>query len=284
MEKRRFGRTEHQSTIAIFGTAAFYEISQAEADKAMEKVIAAGVNHIDVAPGYGQAEERLGPWMPQIRERFFLGCKTMERQKEEAAVELRSSLEILRVDKFDLFQLHAITSMAELDQVTAPSGALEAVIEARSEGLTDYIGITGHGNDAPAVFLEALDRFDFDTVLFPINFVQYANPDYRQNSEELLRQCREKEVGVMIIKAIAKLPWGERERTYNTWYEPFDDPQHIQQGVNFALSQDVTGLCTSADVTILPMFLDACERFEPMEAAHQEGLIATASDYETIFE
>jgi len=256
----------------------------AEADKAMEKVIASGVNHIDVAPGYGQAEERLGPWMPQIRERFFLGCKTMERQKEEAAVELRRSLEILRVDKFDLFQLHAITSMEELDQVTAPNGALEAVIEARSEGLTDYIGITGHGNDAPTVFLEALDRYDFDTVLFPINFVQYANPDYRQNSEELLRQSLEKDVGVMIIKTIAKLPWGERERTYNTWYEPFDDPQHIQQCVNFALSQDVTGLCTSADVTILPMFLDACERFELMEAAHQEGLIATASDYETIFE
>lgn len=284
MEKRRFGRTDHQSTIAIFGTAAFYEISQVEADKAMEKVIAAGVNHIDVAPGYGQAEERMGPWMPQIRDRFFLGCKTMERQKEEAAVELRRSLEILRVDKFDLFQLHAITSMAELDQVTAPGGALEAVIEARSEGLTDYIGITGHGNDAPAVFLEALHRYDFDTVLFPINFVQYANPDYRQNSEELLRQCREKDIGIMIIKTIAKIPWGERERTYNTWYEPFDDPQHIQQCVNFALSQDVTGLCTSADVTILPMFLDACERFEPMEAAHQEGLIATASDYETIFE
>ena len=284
MEKRRFGRTDHQSTIAIFGAAAFYEISQAVADKAMEKVIASGINHIDVAPGYGQAEERLAPWIPQIRERFFLGCKTMERQKEEAAVELRRSLEILRVDKFDLFQLHAITSMEELDQVTAPNGALEAVIEARSEGLTDYIGITGHGNDAPAVFLEALDRYDFDTVLFPINFVQYTNPDYRQNSEELLRQSREKDVGVMIIKTIAKLPWGERERTYNTWYEPFDDPQHIQQCVNFALSQDVTGLCTSADVTILPMFLDACERFELMEAAHQEGLIETASDYETIFE
>ena len=284
MEKRRFGRTDHQSTIAIFGAAAFYEISQAVADKAMEKVIASGINHIDVAPGYGQAEERLAPWIPQIRERFFLGCKTMERQKEEAAVELRRSLEILRVDKFDLFQLHAITSMEELDQVTAPNGALEAVIEARSEGLTDYIGITGHGNNAPAVFLEALDRYDFDTVLFPINFVQYTNPDYRQNSEELLRQSREKDVGVMIIKTIAKLPWGERERTYNTWYEPFDDPQHIQQCVNFALSQDVTGLCTSADVTILPMFLDACERFELMEAAHQEGLIETASDYETIFE
>jgi aryl-alcohol dehydrogenase-like predicted oxidoreductase len=284
MEKRRFGRTDYHSTVAIFGTAAFYEISQVEADKAMEKVIAAGVNHIDVAPGYGQAEERMGPWIPQIRERFFLGCKTMERQKEEAAAELRRSLKILRVDKFDLFQLHAITSMDELDQATTPGGALEAVIEARSEGLTDYIGITGHGNDAPAVFLEALDRFDFDTVLFPINFVQFANPEYRQNAEELLRQCREKDIGVMIIKAIAKLPWGERERTYNTWYEPFDEPNQIQQGVNFALSQDVTGLCTSADATILPMFLDACEQFEPMDAIQQEGLIAAAGDYETIFD
>ena len=284
MEKRRFGRTDHMSTVAIFGTAAFYEISQAEADKTVEKVIAAGVNHIDVAPGYGQAEKRMGPWMPQIRERFFLGCKTMERQKEGAAAELRRSLKILKVDKFDLFQLHAITSMAELDQVTATGGALESVIEARSEGLTDYIGITGHGNDAPEVFLEALHRYDFDTVLFPINFVQYANPEYRQNAGELLRQCREKDVGVMIIKAIAKLPWGDKERTYDTWYEPFDDPAEIQNGVNFALSQDVTGLCTSADVTILPIFLDACERFEPLDAAQQEGLIATASAYETIFE
>ena len=284
MEQRRFGRTDHMSTVAIFGTAAFYEISQAEADKTVEKVIAAGVNHIDVAPGYGQAEKRMGPWMPQIRERFFLGCKTMERQKEGAAAELRRSLKILQVDKFDLFQLHAITSMAELDQVTATGGALESVIEARSEGLTDYIGITGHGNDAPEVFLEALHRYDFDTVLFPINFVQYANPEYRQNAGELLRQCREKDVGVMIIKAIAKLPWGDKERTYDTWYEPFDDPAEIQNGVNFALSQDVTGLCTSADVTILPIFLDACERFEPLDAAQQEGLIATASAYETIFE
>jgi len=208
----------------------------------------------------------------------------MERQKEDAAAELRHSLEILQVDMFDLFQLHAITSMAALDQVTAPGGALNGVIEARSEGLTDYIGITGHGNYVPTVFLEALDRFDFDMVLYPINFVQYANPEYRRHAEELLRQCREKDVGVMIIKAIVKLPWGERERTYNTWYDSFDDPQNIQQGVDFALSQDVTGLCTSADVTILPMFLHDCERYKPMDAMQQEALIAAASDYETIFE
>lgn len=272
------------STVAIFGAAALGQISQAEADKAMEQVIAAGVNHIDVAPSYGQAEERLGPWMPRIREQFFLGCKTMERNKEDAAAELRRSLERLRVDKFDLFQLHAVTSMEELDKATGPGGALEAVIDARSEGLTDYIGITGHGHDVPAVFLEALNRFDFDTVLFPINFVEYTDPDYVRNAEEQLRQCLAQDVGVMIIKPIAKRPWGERRKTYTTWYEPFDDPSHIQQGVDFALSQDVTGLCTSGDVTILPVFLEACEKFTPMDANQQKALIATAGAYETIFE
>jgi len=153
MERRRFRRTDHQSTRAIFGAAAFYEISKAEADKAIEKVIAAGVNHIDMAPGYGQAEERLGPWMPLIHECFTLGCKTMKRQKADATAELRRSLEMLRVDKFDLFQLHAITSVEEMDQVTKSGSAIDTVIEARAEGLTESIGITVYGNHAPAVFL-----------------------------------------------------------------------------------------------------------------------------------
>lgn len=284
MEKRRFGRTGHKSTVAIFGLAAFWEITQAEADAVMEQVIAAGVNHIDVAPSYGQAEERVGPWLARERNRFFLGCKTMERTREGAAAELRRSLERLQVDVFDLYQIHAITSMEELDQATGPGGALKAILDAREEGLTRFIGITSHGLDAPAVFLEALRRFDFDSVLFPLNFVEYANPDYRRNAEELLRQCHDRDVGVMIIKAVAKGPWGDRPKIYNTWYEPFDDAAHIQQAVNFALSQDVTGLCTVGDVTLLPLFLEACEHFAPMSAAQQETLIATADSYASIFE
>lgn len=284
MEKRRFGRTGHMSTVAIFGSAAFWEIAQAEADAVMEQVIAAGVNHIDVAPSYGQAEERVGPWLARERDRFFLGCKTMERTREGAAAELRRSLERLRVDAFDLYQIHAVTSMEELDQATGPGGALEEILEAQEEGLTRFIGITGHGLDAPAVFLEALRRFDFDSVLFPLNFVEYANPTYRRNAEELLRQCHDRDVGVMIIKAIAKQPWGDRPKRYNTWYEPFDDARHIRQAVNFALSQDVTGLCTAGDVTLLPLFLEACEHFTPMSAAQQEALIATADRYASIFE
>ena len=283
MEKRRFGRTEHMSTVAIFGAAAFYKVTPAEADVAMERVIAAGVNHIDVAPSYGLAEERVGPWMARERDRFFLGCKTQERDKQDAADELRRSLERLQVSAFDLYQLHAVTSIEELDQVTGTGGALEAVIEARQEGLTRFIGITGHGVDSPAVFLEALRRFDFDTVLFPLNFVQFANPTFRQNTQELLSQCRARDVGVMIIKAIAKGPWGDRPKTHSTWYEPFDDADTIQQAVNLALSQDVTGLCTAGDITILPLFLRACDYFVPMDAEQQEVLIASAYQYEPLF-
>lgn len=271
------------STVAIFGAAAFYETTPADVDSAMEQVIAAGVNHIDVAPGYGMAEALMGPWIERERDRFFLGCKTQERSKAAAAAELRRSLELLRIDRFDLFQLHAVTTMEELDQVMAPGGALEAILEAREEGLTKYIGITGHGVDVPAVFLEALRRFDFDTVLFPINFIQYANPVYRNNAEELLRQCAQRDVGTMIIKALAKAPWGDKPKIYNSWYEPFDEPAMIQQAINFALSHDVTGLCTVADTRILPLFLEACENFSPLNPAEQEDLIASAGDYEALF-
>src|SRR4030095_14762319 len=213
METRRFGRTGHMSTVAIFGAAAFSEISQENADKVMEIVIEAGVNHIDVAPSYGEAEVRIGPWMPRERSRFFLGCKTMERTKEGAWNEMQGSLKRLQTETFDLYQCHAITTMEELDAVTMKGGALEAFVRARQEGLTKYLGITGHGVDAPQIYLEALRRFDFDSVLFPLNFVQMANPEYRKYTEELIATCKAKDVGTMIIKSITKAPWGERTHT-----------------------------------------------------------------------
>lgn len=271
------------STLAIFGAAAFYQTTQAEADEAMRQVMAAGVNHIDVAPSYGLAEERLGPWLARERDRFFLGCKTQERTREAAQAELRRSLERLQVDAFDLYQLHAVTTMEELDQVTRPGGALEAILDARDKGLTRFIGITGHGVQAPAVFLEALDRFDFDSVLFALNFVQYADPAFRHRAEQLLCQCHARDVGVMIIKAIARGPWGDRPKVYNTWYQPFEDADQIQAGVRFALSQDVTGLCTAAELSLLPLFLEACQRFRPMDTAEQAALIASAAEYEPLF-
>jgi aryl-alcohol dehydrogenase-like predicted oxidoreductase len=273
MEQRTLGRTGHNSTVAIFGGAAFWKISQAEADKVMEAVIAAGINHIDVAPSYGEAEIRIGPWMKTERGRFFVGCKTGERTAAGAAAEMRRSLERLNMPSFDLYQIHAVTTMAELDAVTGKGGALEAIVKAREEGLTKFIGITGHGVDAPAIYLEALRRFDFDTVMFPLNYVQYANPTFRQNAEALLRVCQERKVGTLIIKSVTKSPWGEREHTHTTWYEPFADRAEIQRAVNFALSQPVTGLCTAGDTSVLPLILEACAAYTQMGKAEQEALI-----------
>jgi aryl-alcohol dehydrogenase-like predicted oxidoreductase len=271
------------STVAIFGAAAFWEISQEDADKVMEQIIQAGVNHIDVAPGYRQAEMRIGPWMPRERKRFFLGCKTQERTREGAWKEMQTSLQRLQTDSFDLYQFHAVTTMEELDAITSRGGALEAFVQARDEGLTRFIGITGHGVNAPQIYLEALRRFDFDSILFPLNFVQMRNPEYRRHAEELIATCKAKDVGTMVIKTITKAPWGERPHTATTWYEPFERMDEIQKGVNFALSYDVTGLCTVGDIRILPMVLQACENFTRLDQDEIEALIRSGDQYEPLF-
>ena len=283
METRRFGRTGHNSTIAIFGAAAFWEISQADADQVMEQVIEAGINHIDIAPSYGQAEQRVGPWMLRERQRFFLGCKTMERTKQGAWDEMQRSLKLLQTEAFDLYQCHAITTMAELDAVTMKGGALEAFADARKRGLINFIGITGHGAQAPQIYLEALRRFDFDSILFPLNFVQFANPEYRKAADELIATCKAKDVGTMVIKTITKAPWGERTHTATTWYEPFSQAEEIQRAINFALSYEVTGLCTPGDTSILPLVLNACKNFTFMNTAQREEMIQSANQYEPLF-
>lgn len=283
METRRFGRTAHMSTVAVFGAAAFWEITQEDADKVIESVIAAGINHIDVAPSYGQAEIRIGPWMPRARGRFFLGCKTMERTKAGAWKEMQESLERLQTEAFDLYQCHAITTMEELDAVTMKGGALEAFVEARRAGLTKFIGITGHGADAPKIYLEALRRFDFDSVMFPLNFIQMASPEFRKHAEELIATCKAKDVGLLIIKSVTKAPWGERQHTATTWYEPFDKSEEIQRAVNFVLSQDVTGLCTAGDTRVLPLVIQACENFSRLSKDEVEEMIKSGGQFEPLF-
>jgi len=283
LQTRRVGRSENMSTVAIFGAAAFWEISQEQADRMMEIVIDAGINHIDVAPSYGQAEQRLGPWMQRERERFFVGCKTMERTRAGAWNELHESLNRLHCDSFDLYQLHAITSFDELEAVTANGGALEALVEAKRDGLIRHIGITGHGVEAPAIYLEALRRFDFDSVTFPLNFVQAGNAKYYQDARELIRQCRAKDVGLMVIKSIAQGPWGEKEKTHTTWYEPFSRMDEIQKAINFVLSHDVTGICTAGDIHVLPLVIKACEQAVPLSLEEQEKLIKSGRAYQHLF-
>jgi aryl-alcohol dehydrogenase-like predicted oxidoreductase len=274
MQQRRLGRTGHMSSVIIFGTAAFWEIDQESANEALDLGLSYGVNHIDVAPQYGQAQERLGPWLESRRDQFFLGCKTQERERDAAWADLQNSLRVLRTDKLDLYQLHAVTSFAELDAAMGPGGAMETLLEAREQGLTRWLGITGHGLQSPAVFLAALERFDFDTVMFPIHPRLYADADYRRDAERLLKRCVEKDVGVQIIKAVTKGPWGDQHKQYNTWYEPYDTPERITQGVRFALSLDgVAGIPSAGDVRLLPPVLEAGKHFTPMTPEEQAAAI-----------
>ncbi|HNT06327.1 MAG TPA: aldo/keto reductase [Anaerolineae bacterium] len=196
---------------------------------------------------------------------------------------LHRSLERLRVDRFDLYQLHAVTTTEELDQCFALNGSMEAVLQAREEGLTRYVGITSHGLHAPAVQLAALQRYDFDSLLFPLNLKLWADEAYREDVTALLQVAAERDIGTMVIKAFTRGPWGHRQPGYHTWYEPFDDEEHVTQALRFALSQPVTGIISAGDARLVATILDAAERFEPMDAAEQAEWLATAGQYESLF-
>ncbi len=287
METRPLGRTGHHSSVVMMGTAAFWRTEPATAHAALDLAIANGVNHIDVAPQYGNAEDQTGSWLKStgLRDRLFLGCKTLERTREGAAAELNRSLVKLNTDHFDLYQFHAVTDWQALDAIFAPGGALEAFVAAREAGKVRHLGITGHGLLAPTLFIEALRRFDLDTVMFPINPRHYALPDYRAEAEKLLALCQERGVGVMVIKALAKGPWGEKEKTHACWYEPYTDAENVTNGVRFALSQPgVTGLASTGDVTLLPLIFQAAHAFAPLSPAEQEAMIAHYAHDGMIFE
>ena len=283
MEQRRLGRTGHTSSVVAFGAAGIGRVDQETADKAIQTALDYGVNHIDVAPSYGEAELRIGPWMPKIRDRVFLGCKTNIRDAAGSWDECQRSLERLQTDRFDLYQLHSVGKLDQLDEVTKKGGALETLVKAKEQGLTTYLGITGHTHDAPATHLEALRRFDFDTVMLPMNFVLWSIPQYRRDFEALLEECARRDVGIHVIKTLAKAPWGEREKTYACWYEPFDGQGDIDQAVAFNLSLPIHTMCSTGDVTILPRMLAAAERVKPLQPPAREALLATANRYESPF-
>jgi len=280
MEKRRLGKTEHMSSIITFGSAALWEVSQAEADAAIELAIEHGVNHFDVSPNYGEAEMRLGPWMQKHHKEVFLACKTSERGKTGAWESIKRSLEVLKTDYFDLFQFHAVSDLETLSVVLGPMGALEAVLEAKEQGLVRNIGITGH---RPFVLIEALNRFDFDTILFPVNRVLAAHRNDFTDFFPLLEIAQQKDVGTIGIKAVTKRPWEAAMRMYRTWYEPFDEQEEIDKSLWYALSQGITTAAMPADLRLWPLVIDAAERFRALDAREQEEVISEVKQYKPIF-
>ncbi|MGH2365978.1 MAG: aldo/keto reductase [Chloroflexota bacterium] len=284
LEQRRLGRTGHMSSVVTFGAAALGRVDQATADAAVELALEAGVNQFDVAPSYGDAELRLGPWMGRIRNDIFLNCKTNKRTRAEAAEELHRSLDRLRTDHLDLYQLHSVGKRADMEACLGTGGALEALVEAREQGLTRYLGITGHTHDAPSTMAEALRRFDFDTVMFPLNFVLWSLPDFRRDAQGLLDLCAERDMGVHIIKTAARGPWGDQPQNHSTWYQPFDDQAHVNRAVAFNLSRPgITTLCSSGDVDILRLFIRAAEQATPLSPAAEQDILAQAGSYSTPF-
>ena len=280
MEKRRLGKTEHMSSVLTFGGAALFKVSQAEADATIEMAVEHGVNHFDVAPGYGQAEMHLGPWMEKHHKEVFLACKTTERSKTKAWESIKRSLETLRVDYFDLYQFHGVNDLEALNVVLGPGGALEAVLEAKEQGLVRHIGITGH---RPFVHVEALSRFDFETVLFPLNRVLAAHRNDYTDFTLLLEIVQQKDVGTIAIKAVAKRPWEASMRMYRTWYEPFDEQAEIDKSLWYTLSQGITTAAMPADARLWPLIIDAAERFRMLDEHEQEEAVSEVRRYKSIF-
>lgn len=258
-----FGRTGHLSSRAIFGAAALWNVSQARADAALELLLAYGVNHIDTAASYGESEARIGPWMKRHRQDFFLATKVEERTYRPAWESIRRSLQRLQVEQVDLLQIHNVGDPQVWETVMGPGGALQAVLEAQQQGLTRFIGITGHGTLIARLHLQALERVDFDSVLLPYNYAMMQNPQYAADFEALMAVCQARNVAVQTIKSITRRPWGPRPQTRTTWYEPLEDQADIDAAVAYVLSRPYLFLNTVGDLDLLPRVLDAVARFRP---------------------
>ena len=262
IEKFPFGRTGHNSTRTLFGAAAFWGTPQEEANKTLDLLLEYGVNHIDTAASYGDAELRLGPWLKNYRNQFFLATKTEKRTYQAAKEELHRSLDLLKTDHVDLWQMHILVEPDEWETAMGPGGALEAFIEAREQGLTRFLGVTGHGTTVAQMHLKSLERFDFDSVLLPYNPTMMQNPQYAADFEKLVAVCQEKNVAIQTIKALSKGPWGDKPKTHTTWYEPFSTQAEIDLAVQWVLSRPGVFLNTVGDTTLLPMVLDAATRVD----------------------
>jgi len=282
--KNKFGRTEHQSTRVIFGGWALSQATQKEADQVLEILLEFGVNHIDTAQLYGNSEMLIGSWMIKHRDKFFLATKTRKRTQRGAVADLNQSLEQLKVDYVDLWQMHGLTGPVGRDTAIGPGGALEAFIKARDKGQVRFLGVTGHGSKAPAMHKSTLERYDFDTILLPYSYWQMQNPRYAAEFNDLIGMCRTRNVAVQTIKSIARRPWEDRPKTYITYYyEPLDIQDAIDKSVHWVLGFPDIFLITAGDLKLLPKILDAANRFNQRPPDAEMNTLVAEYDIRPIF-
>lgn len=281
--RMEFGRTGHMSTRVLFGAAAIGWVTQAEADATLEVILKYGINHIDTAASYGEAELRIGPWMKEHRKDFFLATKTEDRTRVAAWESIQRSLERLRTGQIDLIQLHNLSRQDEWEIALGPGGALEAMLEAKQQGLVRFIGVTGHGTGIAALHLAALERFDFDSVLLPYNYAMMQNQQYANDFHKLVALCRERKTAVQTIKSVTRAGWGEKPHTRNTWYEPLEEQADINLAVNYVLGEPELFLNSVGDIHVLPRVLEAANRFESKPSDKEMAELATRVDMQPLF-
>jgi aryl-alcohol dehydrogenase-like predicted oxidoreductase len=278
-----FGTTGHDSSRVIFGAAALGSVSKGDADRALDVLLEHGINHIDVAASYGDAELRIASWLSRNPGKFFVATKTGERSYRAAREEIRRSLDRLGVDHVDLIQLHNLVDVIEWDVALSAEGALEAAVEARDEGLVRFIGVTGHGLSVPEMHRRSLERFAFDSVLLPYNYVQMQDERYARSFEAVAAVCAERNVALQTIKSLARRRWDGRESTAATWYEPLREQTDIDLAVHWVLGRPDAFLLTTGDVEILPRLLDAAERFERRPTNDEMAELATRLEIDPLF-
>lgn len=274
--QRTFGRTGHKSTVTLFGAAALGRVSQADADRTVELLLEYGVNHIDTAASYGDAELLLGPWLEKHRDRFFLATKTGEREYAPAKAQIRRSLERMRVDQIDLIQFHNLGHPDDWDTVMGENGALEAAREARDQGLVKYIGVTGHGLKIAAFHHRSLQAFDFDSILLPWNIQLKQNREYAADFDRVVGLARERGIAVQTIKSLVRGPWATTPKSRSTWYQPLEEQPDIDRAIHWILAQGDLFLNTVGDIDLLPKVLDAASRFDGTGPSDEEMVAMVA--------
>jgi aryl-alcohol dehydrogenase-like predicted oxidoreductase len=274
------------SSRIIYGAAGLGTASQGDVDRTLDLLLEYGIDHIDVAASYagGESEKRVGVWMQQHRDKFFLATKTGMRTYKEAKAEFQSSLERLQVESVDLIQMHNLTDPDDWRTAMGPGGALEALVEAKERGLARFIGVTGHGLTAPQIHLQSVERFDSASVLLPYNFPLAQIPDYASSFHKLVDVCSERGIAVQTIKSLARRPWYERERTRGTWYEPLEAQADVDRAVHWVLGDPRLFLISASDVQLLPGILQAASRSAPRPSDAEMQEMAEVQEMEVIFE
>ena len=268
--QRLFGRTGHSSSVTLFGAVAVGNVTQAEADGAIDLLLDYGVNHIDTAASYGEAEDRLGPPLQKHRDRFFLATKTGERDYAAAKAQIHRSLERMRVDSIDLIQFHNLGHPDDWETAMGENGALEAAKEARDQGLVKYIGVTGHGLNIAAFHHRSLQAFDFDSILLPWNIQMKQNSKYADDFDRVVGLARARGIAVQTIKSLVRGPWGTTPKSRRTWYQPLEEQADIDRAVHWILAQEDLFLNTTGDINLLPKILDAASRFDGSGPSDEE--------------